>query len=265
MKIVIVSNSFEAPGARALSAAATALGYEAVIVKAGDDTVALSIAESDRVIYRLGPKSYRLFVDLVSKISGPHKTLLDATLASFDKLSTYSILIHNNIPTPFSSEIGRDDIVESYPVVAKILNGNQGVGIALINSDNELSDYKNEFPNEEKFLVQEFIKESSGTDTRLFVVGERVVAAMKRVAETGDFRANLHLGARIEAYSPSEEEEAIAMKAVKAFGLKYAGVDIISSNRGPLVLEVNPSPGFGIQEVNDVDVAAEVIKGVVND
>ena len=109
-------------------------------------------------------------------------------------------------------------------------------------------------------LVQEFIKESAGTDIRAFVVGGRVVASMKRQSLDDDFRSNLHKGGEGTAVKLTEEERKMAVKAARAMGLSIAGVDMMRSARGPLVLEVNASPGFGIESVTGRDVATPIIE-----
>lgn len=263
--LLIVGSDLQAPGSLSLKKAATGLGVEADIALASAPNIVNRIQNASHVIYRLRPKSYGVFQALAGRLTGPKADVLSAMLAAFDKFKTYEILTRHTIPTPKSRLINSGDTIEAYPVVAKILNGNQGVGVALLHSNKDFEEFKAHFPDEENILLQDFIEESKGADIRLFVVGSQVVAAMRRVAETGDFRANLHLGARMERYVPSEEEVALGVRAAGAFGLSFAGVDIISSNKGPLVLEVNPSPGFGIQEVSDRDVALEVVKGVLND
>ena len=113
------------------------------------------------------------------------------------------------------------------------------------------------------FLVQEFIDEAKGADVRCFVVGGRVVAAMKRQAPKGDFRSNLHRGGTAKGVRASSAEQEVAVRAAQVLGLGVAGVDLIRSNRGPLVLEVNASPGLeGIEEASGVDVASEIIRYV---
>src|SRR5439155_1010570 len=109
------------------------------------------------------------------------------------------------------------------------------------------------------FLVQEFIKESAGTDIRAFVVGGKVVASMKRQSLDDDFRSNLHQGGEGTPIKLTEEERKTAQKAAKAMGLPICGVDMVRSERGPLVLEVNASPGFGIEKVTGHNVAAQII------
>lgn len=265
LKLLIVGSDIQAPGSQSLKKAAGVLGIDADIALVNEPDIAARVQDADHVIYRLRPKSYGLFQALAGRLAGPKADALSAMLAAFDKFRTYEILSRHDIPTPKSRLIKSNDTIETYPVVAKILNGNQGIGVSLLHSNEDFEAFKANFPAEENILLQDFIEESKGTDIRLFVVGNQVVAAMRRVAETGDFRANLHLGARMDRYVPSDEEVALGVRAVGAFRLPFAGVDIISSNKGPLVLEVNPSPGFGIQEVSDRDVALEVVKGVLND
>jgi len=110
-------------------------------------------------------------------------------------------------------------------------------------------------------LIQEFVSESSGQDIRAIVVGDNVVASMKRIAKPGEFRSNVHLGGRVEDYKLTEQEEKNAIKAAKVLGLSVAGVDLIQSDRGPLVLEVNSSPGLeGIEKATGIDVADKIIQ-----
>ncbi|HRN90615.1 MAG TPA: 30S ribosomal protein S6--L-glutamate ligase, partial [Candidatus Saccharibacteria bacterium] len=111
-------------------------------------------------------------------------------------------------------------------------------------------------------LLQEFVEESAGTDIRAFVVGSRVVASMKRQSLDDDFRSNLHKGGEGTTVKLTDEEKKVAIKAAKAMGLNIAGVDMMRSNRGPLVLEVNASPGFGIEKVTGRDVAGAIIEYV---
>ena len=111
-------------------------------------------------------------------------------------------------------------------------------------------------------LLQEFVEESAGTDIRAFVVGSRVVASMQRKSLDDDFRSNLHKGGEGTPIKLTEEERKMVMKAAKAMGLNIAGVDMMRSNRGPLILEVNASPGFGVEKVTGRDVAGPIIEYV---
>jgi hypothetical protein len=168
--LLIVGSDINAPGSQVLKEAASRLGAEADIVLVTAPETRQLIQDAAHVIYRLRPKSHELFLKLNDDISGPHAALLDAMLAAFDKHKTYETLISNNIPTPHSSLVDSKVAIESYPVVAKILNGNQGIGVALLQSESDFETLKSVFPGEQEFLLQEFIEESSGTDMRLFIV-----------------------------------------------------------------------------------------------
>ena len=145
--------------------------------------------------------------------------------------------------------------------VIKLLEGTQGRGVVLTETmDAAISVIETMKKIDANILVQEFISESKGEDIRAIVVGDKVVASMKRIAKPGEFRSNVHLGGRVENYDISPEEEESAVKAAKILKLDVAGVDLIQSNRGPLVLEVNSSPGLeGIETATDIDVADEII------
>ena len=146
----------------------------------------------------------------------------------------------------------------------KLLEGTQGVGVVLAETkkaaQSVISAFRQLTPN---ILVQEFIKEARGQDLRCFVVGRRVVAAMQRSAPPGEFRSNIHQGGTAEAVKLTPLERRTAVRAARALGLNVAGVDIVRSDRGPLVLEVNSSPGLqGIEGSTGVDVAAAILKFV---
>jgi len=148
------------------------------------------------------------------------------------------------------------------PHVIKLNEGSQGTGVVLAEkrsaSQSVIEAFRGLYAN---FLVQEFIAEAKGTDLRCFVVGKKVVAAMEREASPGEFRANIHRGATAKAATLSAEERRIAVRAAAALGLGVAGVDMLRSKRGPLILEVNASPGLeGIEAASGVDVAGAIIK-----
>ena len=148
------------------------------------------------------------------------------------------------------------------PYVIKLLEGTQGRGVVLTETmEAAISAIETMKKIDANILIQEFISESSGQDIRAIVVGNKVVASMKRIAKPGEFRSNVHLGGRVEDYKLTNQEEESAIKAAKVLGLSVAGVDLIQSNRGPLVLEVNSSPGLeGIEKATGIDVADEIIK-----
>lgn len=157
---------------------------------------------------------------------------------------------------------GLVDIVGGPPLVVKLLEGTQGIGVVLAETKQAATSVIEAFRGlDVNILVQEFIKEAEGADIRAFVVGDRVVAAMKRQAPKGEFRSNLHRGGKAEKIKLTPEERSTAVRAAQILGLKIAGVDILRSNHGPVVMEVNSSPGLeGIEKTSEVDVADAIIQ-----
>lgn len=159
-----------------------------------------------------------------------------------------------------------DDLLEQIggtPVIIKLARGTHGNGVVLAETKKAAKSVLQAFylHNEDgtNILLQEFVEESAGEDIRAFVVGGRVVASMKRQSLDDDFRSNLHQGGEGAAIKLTDEEKKTAIKAAKAMGLSICGVDMMRSSRGPLVLEVNSSPGFGIEKVTGRDVTAKVL------
>ena len=198
----------------------------------------------------------------------------EAITASRDKLKSLQILAQAGINMPVtgyaSHTMDIEGVIEkvgSVPLVMKLLQGTQGQGIVLAETRKAAESVMSAFRQlEADILVQEFIKESSGTDIRALVVGNRVVAAMRRIAPDGEFRSNVHRGGKAEHVKLNPEEEKLAVVAAQVLGLRVAGVDLMRSNRGPLVLEVNSSPGLqGIEDSSGVDVAGEIIRFIEND
>ncbi len=192
----------------------------------------------------------------------------DALLRSRDKLRCLQLLGSAGVGIPktaFSNYIDAPkdliDQVGGIPVVIKLLKGTHGLGVILGKDSSTSESILEAFDRvHEKVLVQEFIGESNGEDIRALVVNGEIVASMKRKAVAGEFRSNLHRGASAIHVKLDSREEAAALKAVEILGLKIAGVDILQSNRGPLILEVNPSPGLeGITKTTGVDVADKII------
>jgi ribosomal protein S6--L-glutamate ligase len=160
-----------------------------------------------------------------------------------------------------------DDLIDKLggtPVIIKLARGTHGNGVVLAESKKAAKSVLQAFylSNEDgtNILLQEFVKESAGTDIRAFVVGSRVVASMKRQSLDDDFRSNLHKGGEGTSVKLTEEENKMVIKAAKAMGLTVAGVDLMRSARGPLILEVNASPGFGIEKVTNRDVTTPIIE-----
>ena len=158
------------------------------------------------------------------------------------------------------------ELVGGPPVVIKLLEGTQGIGVVLAETTKAARSTIEAFYGLKKHvLVQEFVAEAKGADIRAFVIGGRVVGAIRRQGVEGEFRSNLHRGGNAVAITLTPEEEQAAIEATRALGLKVAGVDMLPSDRGPLVLEVNSSPGLeGIETATGIDVATEII-GYIED
>ena len=193
----------------------------------------------------------------------------DAVLRARDKLRCLQILSAQGLDMPITvfgdNPDDTNDVLAMLgdpPHVIKLNEGSQGTGVVLAEkrsaSQSVVEAFRGLYAN---FLVQEFIAEAKGSDLRCFVVGKKVVAAMQRVASPGEFRANLHRGGSAIKAELSAEEKRIAIRAAGALGLGIAGVDLLRSNRGPLLLEVNASPGLeGIEAASGVDVSDEIIR-----
>ena len=192
-----------------------------------------------------------------------------AIVRSGDKLRSLQLLSRQNVDLPKTSfahaTLSKDDLIDLVgppPLVIKLLQGSQGAGVVLAPTRKAAEAVISAFQQlNANFLVQEFIAEAEGRDIRAFVVGGKVVAAMERSAPPGDFRSNLHRGGTAEAIKLTKREERVAISAAKAMNLNVAGVDLIRAKRGPLVLEVNSSPGLeGIETATKVDVAGQIIE-----
>ncbi len=194
-----------------------------------------------------------------------------ALVRSRDKLRSLQILSRAGLGLPktvfsnYSKDVGAIiDHVGGAPVVIKLLEGTQGLGVVLADNQNSAESILEAFNGlQARVIVQEFIKEAKGADLRAFVVDGVVVGAMKRQGKEGEFRSNLHRGGSANIIELSDEEENAALKAAKAMGLGVAGVDLLQSARGPLILEVNSSPGLeGIEAATGKDIAGQIIKYV---
>lgn len=194
-----------------------------------------------------------------------------AITQSRDKLFSLQLLLNNGVDIPTTgfanSPLDTDDLIKMVggsPLIVKLLEGTQGKGVVLAETKKAAESVINAFKSlNANILVQEFIKEANGKDLRLFVVDGKVVAAMQREAAPGEFRANIHMGGSASVVKVTPEEKKIAIKAAKAMDLKVAGVDIIRSSKGPLLLEVNSSPGLeGIEGATNKDIAGEMIKAI---
>lgn len=190
-----------------------------------------------------------------------------------DKLRSLQLLSRKGIGIPATSFANSpDDVgglireVGGAPLVIKLLEGTQGIGVVLAETLKAAESVIQAFMGmNTNILVQEFIKEAGGSDIRCFVVGNKVIAAMKRQATEGEFRSNLHRGGTASVVKLTPKERATAIRAAKVMGLNVAGVDLLRSDRGPLVMEVNASPGIrGIEEATGIDVAGLILEFVEN-
>ncbi|RMH38170.1 MAG: 30S ribosomal protein S6--L-glutamate ligase [Deltaproteobacteria bacterium] len=194
-----------------------------------------------------------------------------AIARSRDKLRALQLLAAEGVGLPVTGFArstkdidGLIDVVGGAPLIVKLLEGTQGVGVVLAETHKAAESVIAAFRQlDANILVQEFIKEAGGSDIRAFVVDGKVVAAMKRQGPEGEFRSNLHRGGSATSIKLSPEERSTAVRSAKILGLRVAGVDMLRSNHGPLVMEVNSSPGLeGIETATGVDVAGKIIEFV---
>ena len=195
----------------------------------------------------------------------------DGIITGLNKLSTTQVLEKNGLPIAKTAVVKKIDnlpqavkFVGGAPIILKCPYGTHGKRVTVLESQKSLNAVFDVIRKDTKrtiWMIQEFIAESKGVDYRAFVLDGKVIAAMKRISGSLDFRSNLHNGGNAQKVLLSEKENKIAVAAVKAMGLDYGGVDIIRSKRGPLIIEVNPCAGFeGITKVSGVDVADEIVK-----
>jgi ribosomal protein S6--L-glutamate ligase len=191
-----------------------------------------------------------------------------AIARSRDKLRSLQVLSKNGVDMPktvfASNKSSAKDVIElsgGAPLVLKILEGTQGVGVVLVDSEKAAKSVLDAFYGMDvNLLVQEYIEEAGGSDIRALVVNGEVVGAMRRQGAEGDFRSNLHQGGSATAHKLTRKEKSTAIAAAKAMGLGVCGVDMIPSSRGPLVMEVNSSPGLeGIEKSTNIDIAGKIM------
>lgn len=228
----------------------------------------------DAVIPRIRPAATYYGTAVLRQFGAQGAYCLNGPVAigrSRDKLRTLQILSGTdvNIPKTAFADSPQDTkdmvkMVGGAPVIVKLLEGTQGVGVVLADTNKAAESVINAFKSlKANILVQEFIAESKGVDLRCFVVGDKVVAAMERHAAEGEFRANIHLGGTGHKAKITPEERRIAVKAAKAMELRVAGVDIIRSKSGPMILEINSSPGLeGVEGATKKDIASMMIEHI---
>jgi len=231
----------------------------------------------DAIIPRIGASatSYGTAVLRQFEVAGVYSVNESIAISrSRDKLRAHQLLARKAVGMPITgyahSADATDDLINlvgGAPLIVKLMESTHGKGIVLAETDIAAEGVINAFRGmSANFLVQEYIKESKGTDIRCFVVGDKVVAAMQRIAKEGEFRSNLHRGGVGVTVKLKPEERALATKAARVMGLDVAGVDLIRSAHGPLVLEVNSSPGLqGIERVTKKDIADLIIEYIEKD
>lgn len=283
MKIAVLSTIKTLYSTRRLVEAAQQRGHECVVIDHSQCYVGIrqgkpsihykgqDISDIDAVIPRIGASVtfygsaiVRQFEVMGVLSANPSQ----AITRSRDKLRCMQILSGAGVGMPITGFARRthdvDDLIKMVggpPLVIKLLEGTQGIGVVLAETKKAASSVIEAFYGlGNNILIQEFIKESRGTDIRAFVVDGKVVGAMKRTAKEGEFRSNLHRGGTAEVIKLNRAERETAIRAARELGLTVCGVDMIPSDRGPLVLEVNSSPGLeGIERATNKDIAGEVV------
>jgi len=286
MKLVVLSANLNLYSTRRLVEAGKKKGHEMIIIDHTKCDMVIEkkkpsiiykgaeITDIDGVIPRIGA-SVTFFGTAVVRQFEMMKvftaTESQALVRSRDKLRSLQILSRAGLGLPktvfsnYSRNVG--SVIEKVggaPCVIKLLEGTQGLGVVLADNQNSAESILEAFNGlQARVIVQEFIKEAKGADLRAFVVDGVVVGAMKRQGKEGEFRSNLHRGGSANIVELSDAEENAALRAAKAMGLGVAGVDLLQSARGPLILEVNSSPGLeGIESATGKDIAGQIIKYV---
>lgn len=285
MKIVILTETGKAYSPKRLKEEAVKRGHECRIIKFPKCYVDIEqdnpevryegqpVKDVDAVITRISPDltSYGTAIARQLEMQGVYTVNKSiAIVRSRDKLRTLQLLSKTGVGIPktvFSkSTAAVDDLIDQIgvPMIIKVAHGSQGSGVVLAETRKAARSVIQAFYVEGvSILLQEYIEEAGGADIRAFVVGNQVVASYKRQSLDDDFRSNIHKGGTGSVIKLTDEEKKIALKAAKAVGLQIAGVDLIRSNRGPLVLEVNSSPGLeGIETVTQRNVAEKIIEYV---
>lgn len=284
MKIAILSRSSKLYSTKRLVEAAKARGHEVEVIdtlKCYMDITSKKpmvhyqnreLSDFDAIIPRIGASITFYGTAVIRQFEMMGVVSLNESVAisrARDKLRSLQLLSRKGIGLPITgfahnTKMTQDliKLVGGAPLVIKLLEGTQGKGVVLAETDKAAESVIDAFREmDANILVQEFIKEANGSDIRCFVVGDEVVASMMRTAKPGEFRSNLHRGGTATVIEISKEEKDAAIGATKALGLSVAGVDLLRSSRGPLIMEVNSSPGLnGIETATGKDVAGMIIE-----
>ncbi|MFZ2125347.1 MAG: 30S ribosomal protein S6--L-glutamate ligase [Candidatus Saccharimonadales bacterium] len=288
MKIAILSNGPGNYSTKRLKEEAEKRGHEVTVVKYKECYASIEqnnptvnyrgqdLSKFDAIIPRIASYMTKYGTAIVRQLEMQGVYTASSSIAisrSRDKMRSLQLLAKSGVGIP-KTVVSRnttdiDDLLASLgkmPVIIKLARGTHGNGVVLAETKKAAKSVLQAFyltdDDGTNILLQEFVEESAGTDIRAFVVGSRVVASMKRQSLDDDFRSNLHKGGEGKIVKLTDEEKKIAVKAAKAMGLNVAGVDMMRSERGPLILEVNASPGFGIEKVTGRNVAGPIIEYV---
>lgn len=285
MKIAILSNGNGNYSTKRLKEEAEKRGHIVKVIKYRDCYASIEqdrpvvsyrgedLAKFDAIIPRIAANMTRYGTAILRQLEMQGVYTVSSSIAisrSRDKLRSMQLLARSGVGIPKTivsrNSTDIDDLVDKVggaPVIIKLARGTHGNGVVLAESKKAAKSVLQALylSNEDgtNILLQEFVKESAGTDIRAFVVGGRVVASMKRQSLDDDFRSNLHKGGEGTVVKLTEQETKMAVKAAKSMGLNIAGVDMMRSARGPLILEVNSSPGFGIEKLTGRNVAGPII------
>ncbi len=283
MKIAILSRNPKLYSTKRLVQAAQERGHEARVIdvlrcymnitshRPGVHYKGEDLADFDAVIPRIGASVtfYGTAVLRQFEMMGTYPLAESVAITrARDKLRSLQLLSRKGIGLPVTGFAHAPDDVQDLikmvggaPLVIKLLEGTQGIGVVLAETEKAAESVIEAFMGlKANILVQEYIREAGGADIRCFVIGDKVVAAMKRQAKEGEFRSNLHRGGSASLIRITPEERSTAVRAAKTLGLNVAGVDILRSNHGPVVMEVNSSPGLeGIETATGKDIAGMVI------
>jgi ribosomal protein S6--L-glutamate ligase len=288
MKIGILSRSINIYSTKRLVEAAKARGHEVEVIdtlKCYMDITSKKpmvhyqnkvLDDFDAIIPRIGASITFYGTAVIRQFEMMGVSSLNESVAisrSRDKLRSLQLLSRKGIGLPItgfahSTKMTKEliDLGGGAPRVIKLLEGTQGKGVVLAETNGAAESVIDAFREmDANILVQEFIEEAKGSDIRCFVIGDEVVASMKRTAKEGEFRSNLHRGGAASIVEITPEEKQAALGATKALGLNVAGVDLLRSSRGPLIMEVNSSPGLnGIETATGKDISGMIIEYMEN-
>jgi ribosomal protein S6--L-glutamate ligase len=285
MKIILLASNPKLYSNQRIIESAKKRGHEISFVNVGGCYIKISanssevfydegkkLSKVDYVIPRLKPAMTFFGSSIIRQLEIMKTNLLNSSQAitnSRDKLHTLQIMAQHGIDVPITSFANSSydtkdliKLVGGSPLIVKLLEGTKGVGVVLAETNKASESVINAFRSlKADVLVQQYIKESKGHDIRCYVIGNKVVASMERIAQDGEFRANIHLGATAKTIEITDKEREIAIKASQIMNLEVAGVDMVRSNTGVKILEINSSPGLeGIENATGIDIGEKMIE-----